>query len=384
MSRAQMLLLALVLMHLLLGVMCLAVSRGERESKALRLWGIGLLVYSIGAFLTVLSGILPLGLRQVIGNSIVSFSAIITTSGVLAYSHTQLARRIVLPAWAAVVIMLTANHLTGPYYVVDVGAPTVFASILYLFAAFTILRTHRIGARNALRFVAASMFVVVAVWNTRFIAVWMSAGSAADRSAADLPLSIFAIAQLLLVVAATLGLLWTEVRIVDTDLKHAALSDWLTGLHNRRAMHARFMEGLSRAQRHNESFALVTFDIDHFKRINDRYGHLAGDSLLREIAATLRDAKRTEDQLGRHGGEEFLLLLPNQDRSEAMRIADRLREQVANMVVDYGGHELQVTMSAGVSAFPEDGSNWDQLFGAADRRLYLAKQAGRNRVVVEG
>lgn len=384
MSRAQMLLLALVLMHLLLGVLCLAVSRGERESRALRLWGIGLLVYSVGAFLTVLSGILPLGLRQVIGNSIVSFSAVITTSGVLAYSHTQLARRIVLPAWVVVVSILAVNHLTGPYYVVDVGAPTVFASILYLFAAFTILRTHRVGARNALRFVAASMFVVVAVWNTRFIAVWMSAGPAADRSAADLPLSIFAIAQLLLVVAATLGLLWTEVRIVETDLKHAALSDWLTGLHNRRAMHARFIEGLSRAQRHNEPFALVTFDIDHFKRINDRYGHLAGDSLLREIAATLRDAKRTEDQLGRHGGEEFLLLLPNQDRDEAMQIADRLREQVANMVVDYGGHELQVTMSAGVSAYPGDGSNWDQLFGTADRRLYLAKQAGRNRVVAEG
>lgn len=381
MTRAQMLLLALILMHVLLGALCLAVASGERPSRALRYWGAGLLVYSVGALMTVMVDVLPLDFRQTVGNTLVSASAILTTRGLLSYTRYRINLAVALAGLAALFIILAVNHASGPLYVVDVGAPTTYASLLYLYAAYGLLRSGRPAALHARRFVAAVTLLAVLMWNARWAAVWMSASSAPDASQADLALSVFAIFHLLALVALSLGLLWIEVRLMEANLEEAALSDWLTGLQNRRAMHARFKEGISHALRHNQPFAMVTFDIDHFKRINDRYGHLAGDVMLRAIAKKLQEAKRTEDQLGRHGGEEFLLLLPDQSGEEAAGIAERLREEIEQLVVNFAGKELRVTISAGVSAFPDDGESWDRLFGAADRRLYMAKDTGRNRVV---
>jgi len=129
---------------------------------------------------------------------------------------------------------------------------------------------------------------------------------------------------------------------------------------------------------------VVVFDIDHFKRFNDTYGHQVGDEVLRHVAALAAASIRGEDAAGRVGGEEFVLLLPGQDAGRAADAAERLRRAIESTPLRSEAGDLAVTVSGGVAVFPEDGEGWDPLFAAADERLYEAKRAGRNRIVTAG
>ncbi len=194
-------------------------------------------------------------------------------------------------------------------------------------------------------------------------------------------MSLFVVAQILALVSGTLGLLWIEVRLMESQLKHAALTDLLTGVLNRRAMRQRFDQEVSRCGRLKEKFGLIVFDIDHFKQINDSYGHRVGDRVLREVAQSMEQRKRGEDVLGRIGGEEFMVFLPHHDHEATLKAAQRLREAVKEATSSIKGMETSgVTISGGVALYPDDGTSWDQLYVAADRRMYRAKDSGRNRV----
>jgi diguanylate cyclase (GGDEF)-like protein len=122
-------------------------------------------------------------------------------------------------------------------------------------------------------------------------------------------------------------------------------------------------------------------DIDHFKRINDEHGHDAGDEVLRAVAAVLRNATRDVDVTARHGGEEFVVLLPETGLAAARDAAERVRTAVATATVDPGGRQLSVTVSVGVSAWPDSATAPADLLPGADAALYEAKRSGRNRVV---
>lgn len=377
-----MLLLSLLLMHFMLGVFCLAVSRGK-QPHALRLWGWGLIAYASGALLTIAGAPLGIAFKQTAGNTIIALAALLTASAMIAHTRVQLNR---LPAVIGLLIVtgvLAANHLRsgGPVYIIDVAMPTLYGVAVYLVAIFCLLRAPPRHATNAARFVALMAGVAVLIWLFRLAAIAFSMRGQSDPAAADLAFSLFAIGQNLSLVATTLGLMWIEVRRTEQDLTRAAMTDGLTGLKNRRAMSERFVESLSFARREKQPLALVLIDIDRFKAVNDVYGHLAGDAVLRDVAGLLGAVKRREDVLGRIGGEEFLLLLPKQSVEEAGDAAERMRRMVESSVIETGKGEVQTTISAGVASYPDDGEDWDRLFGAADRRLYIAKQNGRNRVI---
>lgn len=383
MSRAQMLLLSLLLMHFLLGLLCVMVSRGERRSEPLALWGKGLLIYAFGALVIIFGGFLGVAAKQIVGNSLISLAGLVTAAAIVSYTRHRVGHLLPMGAWLLVVIVIGANHLVtaAPLYFVDVAAPTLYSSVLYIGAAVLLLRDPPESATSAARFVSLMAIVAVVIWNLRMVAVWFSLGTANDPERADFAFSVFAIGQNLSLVATSLGLMWIEVRRMESDLQRTAVTDGLTGLLNRRGMSTRFEQALSMARREGEPFSLLLFDLDHFKRVNDERGHLAGDSVLHETARLLGDGKRNEDVLGRIGGEEFLLLLHNKDAQEAREMAERLRNLVSGNVVDTSAGEVTVTVSAGIASYPDDGDSWDRLFSAADRRLYIAKQQGRNRVV---
>jgi diguanylate cyclase (GGDEF)-like protein len=143
----------------------------------------------------------------------------------------------------------------------------------------------------------------------------------------------------------------------------------------------RFSEEIARAERHARAFAMVLFDVDHFKRVNDTYGHQAGDAALRYVADSLRATQRNVDLTGRIGGEEFVVLLSEEGQDGAAIAANRLREHVGAGSVRHEDVALSVTLSGGLAVYPTDGTSWDELFVVADRRLYEAKSGGRNRVV---
>jgi diguanylate cyclase (GGDEF)-like protein len=169
-------------------------------------------------------------------------------------------------------------------------------------------------------------------------------------------------------------------------LRLASTHDGLTGLLNRAYFDERFDEEIARSRRTKESFAIAVIDVDHFKQVNDQWGHSAGDSALKSVANRLRDSVRRTDIVARYGGEEFTLMLERATVGEAITLLNNMRAAVAehDIPVSNGDAPIRVTMSAGIAVFPDDGETADALMGAADRRLLEAKRTGRNRIVHSG
>jgi diguanylate cyclase (GGDEF)-like protein len=163
-------------------------------------------------------------------------------------------------------------------------------------------------------------------------------------------------------------------------VKRQAVTDELTGLANRRSFRESLDTELLRAERFGNGLALIVADLDDFKDVNDRFGHQAGDEVLRAFAEVLSGRIRGIDQAARLGGEEFAILLPETDAAGAEALAENLRVAVAELAVPVGEHEVHITSSFGVAAFPES-HNADELMTAADLALYSAKRHGKDRVV---
>ncbi len=172
-----------------------------------------------------------------------------------------------------------------------------------------------------------------------------------------------------------------EVEEANRMLQHEAEHDALTGAYNRHRLEGDLQEELSRAKRHDHPLSLVMFDIDHFKRINDEFGHITGDYVLKTVARMVWGILRKHDAMFRYGGEEFLMLLPETDLQGALAVAEKARVTVEELVLTYNGKELpKMTVSFGVAAAPQHGRDAAELLKAVDAALYQAKQGGRNRV----
>lgn len=171
-----------------------------------------------------------------------------------------------------------------------------------------------------------------------------------------------------------------EIHQLQERLKEQAVRDPLTGLHNRRYLDETLPRELARAKREGYPLSIIMIDLDRFKQINDTYGHPAGDEVIKALAEILRHGTREGDVACRYGGEEFVVALPRMDPDGARNRADEWRLAIANRTIHHGELCLQVTLSAGISAFPDHGSEMDTLVQSADLALYLSKHDGRNRV----
>ena len=177
------------------------------------------------------------------------------------------------------------------------------------------------------------------------------------------------------VVTGSLELAW---QFAEVDKR--ARTDPLTGLWNRHHFGEQLQRTLNEADRHESPVSLVLVDIDHFKRVNDQWGHQAGDSVLKQVARILQDGVRSVDICVRYGGEEIALLLPRTDSAHAVEVAERLRQRICAHPLRHGVVEIPVTASFGVATYPETVKARDQFFPASDKALYIAKHEGRNRV----
>jgi diguanylate cyclase (GGDEF)-like protein len=170
------------------------------------------------------------------------------------------------------------------------------------------------------------------------------------------------------------------IRLKDRERERAS-RDGLTGLYNRREFDRLLQAAVAREERQQGRFALLLLDIDHFKRLNDTYGHPAGDGALRNTARLLEKHLRKGDQAARYGGEEFAAILPGADEKGARHLADRIRKAVGEAEQEMApGQTVRVTVSLGLAVWPDDGQHPETLLAAADRALYAAKEGGRDRV----
>ncbi|MGC9313898.1 MAG: diguanylate cyclase [Sediminispirochaetaceae bacterium] len=160
-------------------------------------------------------------------------------------------------------------------------------------------------------------------------------------------------------------------------LKVSSITDGLTGLYNRTYIDEQFRQFIKESSRYGKPFSVAMLDLDHFKRVNDEYGHHTGDEVLRQVAETFHNLVRETDIAGRYGGEEFLLLFPQTDHEEALVVTERIRSHIEKL--EFEGGPERITISAGVAQY--GGESAQELLNQADKNLYMAKQSGRNRIV---
>lgn len=160
----------------------------------------------------------------------------------------------------------------------------------------------------------------------------------------------------------------------------SAHQDFLTGLLSRCAFQSSFEQELSRAKRHGHNATLIFFDLDKFKEINDEYGHLAGDDVLRQVGKVILNSKRKEDVACRYGGDEFVILLPETNKFMGLLVGKKLLNQINNITIHHEGEKIPVTCSGGLASFPLDSRDGQELLRCADRALYQAKSRGTHEL----
>jgi diguanylate cyclase (GGDEF)-like protein len=172
-----------------------------------------------------------------------------------------------------------------------------------------------------------------------------------------------------------------NLKLSQTKLEQLATTDPLTGLNNRKRVMSILGDHYKYYRRYKTEFSVLMLDVDHFKDVNDTYGHQAGDMVLKQVAELFNENLRNVDSAGRYGGEEFLVILAESGGDESIQAAERIRKAVANHVVIYEDQEIQVRISVGIGQIHKQDGDEQQILRRADMALYRAKNQGRNRVV---
>ncbi len=187
--------------------------------------------------------------------------------------------------------------------------------------------------------------------------------------------------RLLITLAGQIATALERARLLQ-EVQSLALTDPLTGLHNRRSLFELGRMEFARARRMNRTFCCMMLDLDHFKQVNDTYGHPVGDQVLKEFARRCKSSVREIDLVGRYGGEELVILLPEADREPAMQIAERLRTSIAAKPFKVLDGEITITVSIGIAEKNESTPQLETLIACADQAMYCAKHRGRNCIAM--
>jgi diguanylate cyclase (GGDEF)-like protein len=332
-------------------------------------------------------GVMLIGFRNKIPDlfSIVLANALLVTANVLTLKgiaqHVGLAFRW---RWPGCFILAYSGCLAWFAYVVpDLSTRLTIGSLqamaFNLAYAYLLLRYGEPSIRTSCRIAAAVMFMNAGFYLVRvFMPVDPHAGQ--DIMMAGTPVAATYVVGIIAGMATYFALLQLITERLMVDLRRAAHTDGLTGLLNRSAIVAKGRASLERAAQRGQPFSLIIFDLDYFKQINDRWGHDAGDAVLRHVTTVLREHVHWPGLLAsRYGGEEFVLALPDATLEQALAIAERLRQALAHSHARVDHHAIPVTASIGVAA-ARPGTRFEQLVRQADEAMYRTKFDGRNGV----
>jgi len=346
----------------------------------LEFWAAALCVNALAYVLLALRGRIPDALSILLGNALASATLSFLLAAVLRFQGRPL-------NWFALLLPPVVLALLLTPFLDDFAARIVLANAaMALQMAWVLWALYE--RRRSIRGRGVVMVMASMGFGSAVLLVRAATGAGPVPGVLGLlhpgtvqALTFVAIFAALLI--ASLGFVFMSKERADENNSRLAALDELTGVANRRSIVAALDRDVARAIRTREPLAVMMVDIDHFKRVNDEHGHLAGDQVLRSVVQVIRRRIRAQDIVGRYGGEEFLVVLCDTAAQGAQQLAEQLREAVQASACACDGQQLGVTVSVGVfGGRLEPGDSWDLLIHAADNALYQAKQGGRNRVEV--
>lgn len=353
---------------------------------SLRWWLGGLLLEAVGFMLFALRGTVPDWISIVAANTFISFGLSCTAISLRSFYGMPVRRRELfgLSALTGLLALALTSVQPNPHWRV-VGL-ALLTALLTGSSASAVFRHKRavdeVARLTGLLFVLATLGILARAGQEAFWPAWVS--DPISGSPSNLP---FLGVLLLLPVLSTVGFLLMCTERGQQQLESAARTDYLTGIFNRRAIEDLAARAISAARRHGAPLSVVSLDVDHFKRVNDQYGHEAGDNALIEVVRRMREIMRAEDLVGRQGGEEFVVLMPDIGLDNARRAAERLRASFEDrpLLISDGERRVGVslTVSVGVATLEPADQQFSHLLRRADRAMYAAKAAGRNRVMLD-
>lgn len=338
-------------------------------------WAAAAAIWSVAAMLFGGRGVVPDWLSVVMANALLLLGGGLSYSGTRRFFGMSGLRPAMLLLLLGLVSVLTWFTYGDPRYNVRVAIVTAGMALVQLATAWLIWR--RAAEVFATRFMVVVLLAHGVVLILRFLAAWVPLPDEALFAPSRIQ-TLYLAANALAIVAMGLGYVMLIAERLREQLEDAASHDSLTHVLVRRAVLAACAQELARCRRYGRKMALLMLDLDHFKEVNDQHGHQTGDRVLVRFVECITPLLRRPDQLGRYGGEEFVLLLPETSEDEAVAVAQRILARVAEPVAGLPA----ITVSIGVTVNRPDENDMAALLERVDRALYKAKQHGRNRIAV--
>ena len=355
----------------------LAAVRPQRR-EGIGLWALALVLHVATYVLYTLRGHVPDWASIVLANTLLAGAFALVLAAVHQFQgRPQPWRRMLLPVLAmAVLFTVFIGDYRARLMVTGVISPLQLGMVLW-----SLWRPARPAQGGGAVLLTAGLALEIGLLSLRGVLAATYGMSVEGMMRGSFMQTFTFMAAFVVVIFSSLGFIFMTKDRADADNRYFAAHDALTGVANRRALILALDRDVARAVRSGEPYALLMLDIDHFKAVNDSHGHRAGDQVLCHVAAILRARLRAQDMVGRYGGEEFLVLLPDTPLRGAADLAESLRQAVAQAPCLYEGRSIAVTVSIGIfGGRLEPADSWDMLIHTADQALYAAKAAGRNRV----
>jgi diguanylate cyclase (GGDEF)-like protein len=348
----------------------------NRRAPSLALWGLAYLLGAMGPGLLALRGFVPLTWSMIGAGTSLCCAYGVGWSGARIFEGRSIRLRYVLAGGAIWLVVCQFDAFRA-------SEPARIALLSVVSAAYTLLAAREVWYGRDRELISRWPTLGLLLLHAGFLLVRIPfAQSVGFPPAANAPHRLALVIIVFEALFALFCLAFLRVNMskerAELEQRRAALTDWLTGIANRRAFFDRGETLLERNAAERRSAALVLFDIDHFKEVNDTAGHQAGDAVLQAFTELVASAMRHDDLFGRLGGEEFACLLPKTSMAEALRFSELIRSTFAARRFSY--LDKNVTVSAGIAMVGEADPNLQTLLATADRALYRAKAEGRNRV----
>ncbi len=360
------------------GTLTLAVASVTRvkEQKELLFWAIGLALHTLAYILLFLRGHLSPFIYVLMANGVLSASYSSFCAAIGEFLHRRLSKVLLVGPTVALVISF--------YFLMDdLNARIIISGLIFsghCFLALTILlRCKEAIVGRGKYLLTAGLMLTIGVLLIRIVNVAINPNAVSEMfSQTPMQIMTFIAAFLSLILMSNGFVLMSKER-ADEHIMQMARTDQLTGVWNRFRLEEDVPQEIARLKRYGQPASLIVLDLDHFKQVNDQYGHVVGDLVLKEFCSVVQSCIRTTDILARWGGEEFVILLPNSGYINATPLAERIRVAVEKHKFPYN---LKLTVSIGLTICqPSD--SWDSWLNRADQALYRAKSEGRNRVQVD-